>query len=442
MKKNLVMGTAGGFDWDTLEPFVTSFVMNVKSAELVLFLKDISDFTLDRLKRCGKGALKIEPFEYREIKNIGIDRFKNFKRYVDLHGDDYEQIFITDTRDVIFQKDIFESFKDCKNFLGYSTEADDIRGSKTGNRLNYNWIADSFGKEEADNLLDKKIVCAGGAVIGTPREVKIFLEIFLSKNFSSEKFAFDQAAFNYLVWNNLLPIENLIENDIESGEIFSMATFVFLYPINIRGGKILRGDGGIPAVVHQYDRHQELVKIVDGIYRAKDFQVDERFIDERSAIEQTLPLLRANKTDAATRLFIKNFLGKTDFSGYGRILIKLWDISSRKPLSQTLELLEMAVQDALKSVHVLSNTDLLAIYSILKRAEQNGRTVDADFKIYFANFLLIMAEQCLKSKLANVYFEFINLFKGLGVPPDEKFYRLEAEANKIFGRNGRGIGGL
>ncbi len=434
MKKNLVMGSASGYDWDTLEPFITSFVMNVKNAELVLFLKDVSDFTIDRLKRCGKDALKIEPFEHRELKNIGIDRFKNFKRYIDLHGDEYEQIFITDTRDVIFQKDIFECFKDCKNFLGYSTEADDIRGSKTGNRLNYNWIADSFGKEEADNLLDKKIVCAGGAVIGTPREVKIFLEIFLSKNFSSEKFAFDQAAFNYLVWNNLLPIENLIENDIESGEIFSMATFVFLYPINIRGGKILRGDGGIPAVVHQYDRHQELVKIVDGIYRAKDFQVEEHFTDTQSAIEQVISLLRVNKTGAATRLFLRNFLGKTDFNSYKGILIKLWDISSKKPLSQTLELLELAVQDALKSVHVLSNIDLSAIYSILKRAEQNGRPIDADFKIYFANFLLIIAEQCLKSNQPDRYFEFINLFKGLGVPLDEKFYRLEAEANRILNR--------
>ena len=237
MKKNLVMGSASGFDWDTLEPFVTSFVMHVKNAELVLFLKDISDFTLDRLKHYGKDVLKIEPFEYREIKNIGIDRFKNFKRYIDLHGDDYEQIFITDTRDVIFQGDVFEPFKDCKNYLGYTTEADDIAGSRTGNRINYNWIADIFGKEEADKLLDKKVICAGGAVIGTTRGVQIFLEILLSKNSSSEKFAFDQAAFNYLIYNNLIPIENLIESDVESGEIFTAGMFNILYPIKVIGEK-------------------------------------------------------------------------------------------------------------------------------------------------------------------------------------------------------------
>ena len=439
MKKFLVMGTASGFDWDTLEPFVTSFVRHVKNAELVLFLKDISAFTLDRLKRCGKDALKIEPFEYEKFKNIGIDRFRNFKRYIDLHGDDYEQIFITDTRDVIFQRDVFECFKERKNFLGYSTEADDIRGSRTGYRVNYNWIKDNFGKEAADKLLDKKIICAGGAVIGTPREVQIFLEKLLSKNFSSEKIAFDQAAFNYIIHNNLLPIENLIENDVESGEIFSMELYINLYPINIRNGKILRGDGGVPAVVHQYDRRQELIQIIDKIYRAKNFQFDERFIDERTTIEQTLPLLRVNKTGEATRLFLKKFLGKTDFSGYSGILIKSWDNSSKKPLSKTLELLELAIQDALKSVHVFSNRELSTICAILKHAEQNGHAVNFDFKCYISNFLLLLAEQHLKLNRPERCFDFIKLIEELDVPLNEKFYLLVAKANRIFGRKEEGF---
>ena len=177
-----------------------------------------------------------------------------------------------------------------------------------------------------------------------------------------------------------------------------------------------------------------MIEFVDKIYRAKDFQFDERFIDTRSVIEQTTSLLRVNKTSAATRLFLKNFLGKTDFTGYGRDLTKLWDRVSKKPLSQTLELLELAIQDALKSVHTFSAKDLSDMCKILKRAEQNGRPVDADFKIYISNFLLIMAEQLLESNLPNECFKFIKLFKGFDVPPDEKFYRLAAEANKILNR--------
>ena len=430
MKKNLVMGSASGFDWDTLEPFVTSFVRHVKNAELVLFLKDTSDFTLDRLKRCGKGALKIELFDYREFKNIGIDRFKNFKRYIDAHGDNYEQIFITDTRDVIFQSDVFECFKGYFNFLGYSSEGDDIRGSKKGHRLNYNWIANIFGKEEADKLLDKKSICAGGALIGTSREVNIFLEILLSNKFPNEKYAFDQAAFNYLFHNNLVPIKNIIESDLESGAIFNMALADNFY---VRGDKIFR-NGSFPAVVHQYDRHKSLIQFVNEVYRDKNFQFDERFTDTHSVIEQTISLLRVNKTGEATRLFLKEFLSKAYFNGYNKILIKIWDNASKKPLSKSLEFLELAVQEVLKSVKTFSNVDFSDICRLLKYAEQNGRPVDLDFKIYIANFLWEIAKQHLESNQPKVCFEFIKFIEEIGMPPDKNFYLFVAKANRIFGR--------
>ena len=431
MKKNLVMGAAGGYDWDTLEPFVVSFKKNCPSAELLLFVDDISDFTRDQLIR---GGCRLEDFpeKYKGILVVN-SRFKIYYDFLDEHGDDYEQVLLTDTRDVIFQKDVFESFKDRKNFLGYATLDEDIRGSKTGCKVDYNNLVGRFGKEEADKLLDKKIICAG-TIIGTTNEIKIFCR----ENWESIKnhltINFDQVAMNYLVWNNLLPIKNLIEIDTDTGEIFTICFFYDNHPVNVRGDKILRGDGGVPAAVHQYTLIKPLVEFVDKIYRAKDFQFDERFIDTRSAIEQTVPLLRANKTGAATRLFLKKFLGKTDFNSCRGILIILWDISSRKPLSQTLELLELAIQDALKSVHAFSAKELSDMCSILKRAEQNGRPVDTGFKIYVSNFLLIMAERYIELNQPDRYFEFINLFKGLGVPPDEKFYRLAAEANKILNR--------
>ena len=54
--KNLVMGSGRGYDWKTWEPFVTSFLMNCPSAELVLFVDDLSDFTRNRLERIRGGS--------------------------------------------------------------------------------------------------------------------------------------------------------------------------------------------------------------------------------------------------------------------------------------------------------------------------------------------------------------------------------------------------
>ena len=47
--KNLIMGSASGYDWYALEPFVTSCKRNCPNAQLVLFVDDISDFTRDLL---------------------------------------------------------------------------------------------------------------------------------------------------------------------------------------------------------------------------------------------------------------------------------------------------------------------------------------------------------------------------------------------------------
>ena len=386
------------------------------------------------MKHCGKDALKIEPFEYRDMRTIGIDRFENFKRYVDAHGDNYEQIFITDTRDVIFQGDMFDCFKGQCNFLGYSTEADDIRGSKIGDRANYNWITDCFGKEEADKLLDKKIIC-DGTVIGTIDEMKIFTQKMWQAVFAVEKRVnfriHDQAIANYLIYNNLVPIENLIESDVESGAIFTVA---LVDKFSVRDEKILRGDGGIPAVVHQYDRHKHLVQLVDEIYRDKNFQPDGRFDDTRSVIEQTSYLVHADRIGEATRLFLKKFLSNADFSNYGRALLNLWKVALKKPLTQTLELLELALQSAMTSIPNFRGIFFDEICSFLHKVEKLGHPVDFELKRHVVDIILITGEFHLNAKNFDTCLGLIKLIEGLNIPPDKNFYLFVAKANRLAGR--------
>lgn len=421
--KNLVVGSASGFDWNALEPFVTSFARYVKTAELVLFVKDISDFTLDRIKRCGGERIKFEPFEHTNF--IGIERFKNFKRYIDAHGDEYKQIFITDTRDVIFQDDIFEHFKNQPNFLGYATEAGNTRGT-----VNYDWIVNCFGKDEADKIADKKTICAGSALIGTPREVNIFLEKLLDDSREMSQFAFDQAAFNYLIYNNLIPIKNLIEIDVITGEIFTMAR---VKNFSVSSNKIFR-NGGVPSVVHQYDRHADLVALVDNIYRDKNFQADERFTDTQSVLDQIFCLLFANKADDAAQFCMKYFSAELNHGENFDRLLKIWEFVAQRPLTPSGSFIELTIQSALKFAQGFSLNPLVKICSLLIYSAKNGRGVDFEFKIMLVNFLLNVVEQTINANNAEICFHFINVIKSFELPPDKDFYLLEAKANRIFGR--------
>ncbi len=123
---------------------------------------------------------------------------------------------------------------------------------------------------------------------------------------------------NYLVHNNLLPIENLIKLDTYSGEIFTNG---IIKDNKTRGDKILRRDVDVPALVHQWPVFNHMIELVDNVYRDRNFKADERFTDPRSILEQVKQLLYLDKPDEAARFFM-NVKG-ANFGGHINILLKI-----------------------------------------------------------------------------------------------------------------------
>ena len=259
--------------------------------------------------------------------------------------------------------------------------------------------------------------------------MKIFLEKLFSGKIPEKKAAFDQVAFNYLIHNNLIPIENLIESDVHSGTIYTNG---LINDNKIRGDKILRGDGGIPSVVHQYDRHDNLIELVDEIYRDKNFQVDERFTDARSSIEQVASLLYANKGDEASRLFMKQFFSPMDFKRLNVLLIKMLKVALRNNFTPKLGLLELAIQNVLLSNENLSPSSIVDVYKFFVTAAKKEHSIDPDFKIYFANILMQMAREYLRDNNPEGPV-IIKLIETLDMPPDKEFWLFAAKVYRTFG---------
>ncbi len=291
-----------------------------------MFVDDMSDFTRDKLIRQGATLINI-PDELRGIVNN--TRWKIFGDWLESHGDDFAQVFITDTRDVIFQYDIFAPFAGLTSWLGCATEADDIGGSKTDNHTNYNWIRNCFGAAEAQRLADQKIICAG-TIIGSTDALKILCRTIWDIVRHTPKNNFDQGTMNFLVWNELLPIENIFELDVDGGEIFTVG---LAGEFSIRDGLIVYGE--IPAaVVHQCDRYENSAQLIDKIYRDQNFQADPHFDDLRSVFEQTACLLTVDAVEAAAKLFVGKLLVAEDLSGCVGVLLQLWENAMRKPFTQ------------------------------------------------------------------------------------------------------------
>lgn len=220
----------------------------------------------------------------------------------------------------------------------------------------------------------------------------------------------EQAVVNYFVWNDLLPIENLLELDVQSGAIFTNG---FIEDNKTFGDKILRGDGGVPAIVHQYDRHEELVELVDKVYRDKNFSFDARFVDTRSTVEQVACLLHADKTVEATQIFLRKFLSPADFSESANALINIFDIATRKKFAPSFAMIELAVQNALMSAEKLSIDQVFAVFRALNRAKKNHHAVDPQFKENIAARLLKFAQDYLDKGATESFLELLEMAEAL-----------------------------
>lgn len=443
--KNLVMGTGKGYSWYNLEPFVRSFLKNVPNADLVLFVDEISDFTRHCFKTFGEGRVKIEPFpEYAKNCRPNNIRWKIFRDYAKIHGAKYKQIFTSDTRDVIFQGDIFGEFAQYESYWAYATESDTIKGEKTEMAFNYQWLTETFGKDEADKLADKEIIC-DGTVIGTSKEMLIFFEKMVDYIPSFTE-GHDQIIQQYLFYNNLLPFKKIIKIDNISGAIFTAGVFYLFNEAEIKDEQILRGNGGVPAVVHQYDRKPEGLKLIDRIYRDKNFQFDGKFVDADSILDQVYHLVDNENWSMLLKVVViyvlpnlRQLVTKTEYSisdfgnptrKYSEYLIIMWQkvLQSNKTLAAEAEILELTLQRAIMDSFSdeVKGYQLTAIYKLMMYALQYKHPVSHLLKQFVYSNLVSLANILYQRGDYETAEEYLDKVGEIDFPPNQDFYMAQA----------------
>lgn len=438
--KNLVIGFAKGYNWYILEPFVRSFIKNVPNADMVLFMENYSDFTRYQLEQVkdkpagGKIIIEPVPDELHEVFPAN-SRWKFTADYIERHGENYGQIFISDTRDVIFQSDLFEYYKNYPKYLACAEE--DFAGYIRSDRTVCQWIEDAYGKEELAKMLDKFMFCPS-TVAGTYEEIKIFsrkMWDYMPRNV--DFYGLDLAAECYIMYNNLVPVENIMEVRCHEGAILSSFWFHVMNPIELDGEKILRGDGGVPAVVHQYDRHEKLVELVDKIYREPLSAPNENFIDVQSSLDQFFHLVQNENSEIALKFFVNNLEGKTNFARKGGDLIGIWKmLLNRKNPDTSAELLEISIQHAIISAFAngfnLSHGQNLC--KLIDFCKKNNRTIVAEMSDFVKRNSLKAVKFHLDKKNSDRYVRCLDLLMRAGLADHEYFYLLQAALSLVFNK--------
>ena len=345
-----------------------------------------------------------------------------YKNFLENHSE-YENIFVTDVRDVIFQDDIFARYKDYKNFLVYAEENQVIQNDQTYNSM---WIKHLFGEEIYQELKDKVAICCG-TVCGSNSEIKILFAAMIKILEHSSLWGDEQAAMNYLIHKNLLPIENLIGSDCQTGEIFTVG---LVKDYKITDKNILRGDGEVPAIVHQYDRKSDMVELANKFYRVKDFKFDERFTDTNSLIEQMIYLANVKNFDDTMKIFV-NYLLKADCNGYGDKILKLCEVIFKNisALDFETQILLVAIQKIIIAAFSV-NADMQQverIYNIFSAIKNNSNLINAQFENFVGQMLIHFANIAYQNNRADISLMYIDRISKLNLSPDKDFYLFQAK---------------
>ena len=240
---NLIIGLAVNYDWKQINPFIISLRKYYKDDVVLFISSDTNQETLEKLKQY---KIKFIIHDVHESYAIFRIRYFLYKDYLQKHK--YDKVIITDVLDVLFQKDPFE-FDEGLHFFEEDSE---IKLGKCS--INSSWMIETFGEDTLKKHADRNICCSGVSM-GTYENMVRYLDLMCKWfNKLSSRRAACQVIHNYLIYEKL--IDNFTIHKNEEGIVITMG---HMNPDKIRfkDGQVLNKKG-IPAVVHQYNRHPQL----------------------------------------------------------------------------------------------------------------------------------------------------------------------------------------
>ena len=273
------MGIVENYDFYELEPFFATLRQTRFDGRLCIFAgPNITERTMRRMAGYGAEVIPYgssfpfiaEPHPKSPTflpEPIYIFNYRHFLYYDYLlkHPVEFENVLLTDVRDVVFQKDPFDPAIGGRLHVAMENKNIPI-GECYYTR---SWLLAGYGPPVLERLHESELSCAGTTLGPAPLIIR-YLELMLAQVVAM-KDAYDcadQAAHNLLLHDGSLePVTRLYNFE---GPILTVGTEP-AYRLDDRG-RLLNRDGSVIALVHQYDRHAELARLVDRRVRPGAFR--------------------------------------------------------------------------------------------------------------------------------------------------------------------------
>ena len=259
-KKNAVVGVAVNFNLSNIRNFVLSFreVNKIDECILLIDTEHIDEMT-EFLKDNNVTALR---YEFHQFANMRPHNSR-YIAYLELLSNrvDLKNIFLADTKDIIFQMNPFENLPE--EFIYFFEEDAGIKLVDDQSCNSY-WLDVGYGREITQTIWHNNIICSG-TILGSHGEIIKFLNIMKQQMLEIRQrnpngfrdVILDQAIVNYLVRTDAsssLKKEIKRNGDIVATLGISMCETRALDKVTMKQYELMVNHF-YPAILHQYDRY-------------------------------------------------------------------------------------------------------------------------------------------------------------------------------------------
>ena len=261
---NAILCLLHSLKYEDILPFLQSLKNTTYDGDIILFCYNVHQDLKLQVKEFGKYKVNnITPItpKYRYIDGSNV-RYFQYAKFLKANCDKYDNIFLMDMRDVIFQRDPFDF--DISGKLNVFLEDHLISNCE----FNKKWILSAYSKNMLNRLGDKR-VCCSGTVVG-PIEVirqyvsdmcSEFAEIARDNPLKLTIRGLDQGAHNKLI-HIKYPKDDMIIHDNYNGPVMTMGT---MPDENIKFNEDFQiiNDFGVVNTIHQYDRKPKIFQNIN-----------------------------------------------------------------------------------------------------------------------------------------------------------------------------------
>lgn len=200
MDKDLIIGGASNYSWHQLQYWVNSIKRTGFEGEIVLCVSNIDQTTVDKLTSEGvKVALYGQKEGDRYVDQVGAPHVKRFFYiwdYLNRNKDQYRFVLMTDTRDVVFQKDptkyLDENLK--LHTMVASSEGLLYKDEPWGDNNLQEALGPYFHSIYRENMIYNV-----GTIAGFYEDVRDFILMLFQLSINRPTQIVDQAMFNFMI---------------------------------------------------------------------------------------------------------------------------------------------------------------------------------------------------------------------------------------------------